>query len=333
MKRIITGIKPTGNIHIGNFAGAVKPALNFMEDNQLEPFYFIANMHALNSVKDAQLLKKQTLEVAATWIALGLDPKKATFYRQSDIPELLELNWILSNLTAKGLMNRAHAYKAIVDKNKRANIDTDTGVNMGLFNYPILMSADILIFNADIVPVGKDQIQHIEIARDLADHFNQTYGKTFTLPNYFIEKEVAVLPGLDGRKMSKSYQNTIPLFSEPKTLKKLIKQVKTDSSSPTERKDYSSSPLFTMYQTFATASETIEMKEHYEKGIGWGEVKEALYTVMNRELEKPRVKYKELIAHPAEIEKVLAVGAEKARTHSAKKLTEIKETIGLLSLY
>ncbi|KGA95700.1 tryptophanyl-tRNA synthetase [Alkalihalobacillus alcalophilus ATCC 27647 = CGMCC 1.3604] len=330
MKRIVTGIKPTGDIHIGNYAGAIKPALNFMKDNQLEPFYFIANMHALNSVKDTDLLKKQTLEVAATWIALGLDPQKATFFRQSDIPELFELNWILANLTSKGLMNRAHAYKAMVDQNNRADIDMDTGVNMGLFNYPILMSADILMFNADVVPVGKDQVQHIEIARDLAEQFNHTFGETFKLPNYYIEKEVAVLPGLDGRKMSKSYQNTIPLFCKPKRLQKLIKQIKTDSSLPSERKDPTSSPLFTMYQAFATADETLEMKRRFELGIGWGEVKESLYTVMNRELEKPRVKYEELIAQPAEIEKLLAVGAEKARSYSAKKLKEIKEKVGLL---
>ncbi|WP_273716852.1 tryptophan--tRNA ligase [Alkalihalobacillus pseudalcaliphilus] len=332
MKKVITGIKPTGTIHVGNYAGAIKPALQFLESDEYTPLYFIANMHALNTVTDAELLRKQTLEIAATWLALGLNPTQSLFYCQSDIPELFELNWILANLTPKGLMNRAHAYKALVDKNTTMGLHRDDGVNMGLFNYPILMSADILLFDADLVPVGKDQIQHIEIARDLAQTFNQKYGETFASPEGYIEKDVAILPGLDGRKMSKSYNNVIPLFSEAAQLNKLIKQVKTDSSLPHEAKDPNTSPLFTLYQAFAKDDEVLNMREHFRNGIGWGAVKDAVFEVMNRELTIPREQFQNLVSKPKEIEDILQDGATKARMIAKEKLIQIKERVGLLHI-
>lgn len=329
MKQIsLTGIKPTGQIHLGNYMGAIKPALALAEEETIQSAYFIADYHALTSVHNAEAFKQHSYGVGAAWLALGLDPEKSIFYRQSDVPEIFELNWILSCFASKGLMNRAHAYKAITDSNLEQNKEIDFGVNMGVFNYPILMAADILMLKADIVPVGKDQIQHIEIARDLAGFFNKTYGETFTLPQFKVQESTAVLPGLDGRKMSKSYNNTIPLFEEPAKLQKYIKKITTDSLPPEAPKNPDTSTIFTLYQAFATTEETADMRTRFETGIGYGEAKNELFYVMNRFLEEPRKKYNELMAHPEKIDAILAKGAAKTREITIPYLKEIKQKIG-----
>ncbi|GAE36013.1 tryptophan--tRNA ligase [Halalkalibacter akibai] len=330
-KTILTGIKPTGQIHLGNYIGAIKPALELAKVAEYRPSFFVADYHGLTKIRDADRFRQLTYGIAAAWLAFGLDPNKATLYRQSDVPEIFELNWILACFASKGLLNRAHAYKGIVESNQQSGKDLDDGVNMGLFTYPILMAADILMFKTDLVPVGKDQIQHVEIARDIAEAFNKNYGETFVLPEYQVEEETELLPGLDGRKMSKSYQNTIPLFEEPKQLQKLINKIKTDSLPPEKPKDPESSTLFTLYKEFASPVEIEAMREQYLSGIGWGEVKKELYRVMNTYLEEPREKYKELLASPKTIDEILLMGADKARTISTPFLKEIKKKIGLLA--
>ncbi|MFT4413683.1 tryptophan--tRNA ligase [Fredinandcohnia humi] len=327
-KTILTGIKPTGKIHLGNYIGAIKPALDLAKIPDYKAVYFVADSHGLTKIHTPNELRELSYGIAATWLALGLNPDKVIFYRQSDIPEIFELNWLLSCFTPKGLMNRAHAYKAIVDSNRESNKDIDFGVNMGLFNYPILMTADILMFKTEVVPVGKDQVQHVEIARDIAESFNHTYGETFLLPEYKIQEDTAVLPGLDGRKMSKSYNNTIPLFEEPKKLEKLINKIKTDSLPPEAPKDPDTSILFMIYKEFASPNEIAKMREEYAKGISWGEVKRELFNVMNHFIEEPREKYNELMASPSTIDKILQEGADKARSISAPFLKEIKRKIG-----
>jgi tryptophanyl-tRNA synthetase len=325
---VLTGIKPTGHPHLGNYIGAIKPALEMAKDSRSQGVYFIADYHALNSVQDRKKFKEYTYEIAAAWLSLGLDPEKVIFYRQSDVPEILELHWILSCLTPKGLMNRAHAYKAKVEENNQEGNDPDAGVNMGLYTYPILMASDILLFNADKVPVGKDQVQHVEIARDIADNFNRNYGEAIKLPEYVIEEETAVIPGLDGRKMSKSYGNTIPLFSEEKMLKKLVNKIVTDSTPPEEPKEIKGSSLFTLYKEFATSAEIESMREEYVKGIGWGQVKKEVFEVINRELREPRQKYYDLLDNKEEIDRILIRGAEQAKQKAAAQLKKIKEMIG-----
>ncbi|WP_054708976.1 tryptophan--tRNA ligase [Bacillus sp. JCM 19041] len=325
-KRSLTGVKPTGNIHLGNYIGAIKPALKLAENH--EAFYFIANAHGLTKVHDGTEMQQLTEGIAAAWLALGVDPEKSVLYRQSDIPEVFELSWILATFASKGLMNRAHAYKAIVDENNRLGKETDEGVNMGLFTYPILMASDILLFKPDIVPVGKDQIQHIEIARDLAGIINRNYGETFLLPNVHID-DVAVLPGLDGRKMSKSYSNIIPLFTERNKLKKLVNTIKTNSLPPNAPKDPDESTVFLLYKEFASSAEEEAMRRSYEEGISWGEAKHELFTVVDRFLEEPRERYEELTANPDKLDKILQEGAEKARAFSVPFLHEIKQKIGL----
>ncbi|MCJ8008611.1 tryptophan--tRNA ligase [Lederbergia wuyishanensis] len=328
-KTILTGIKPTGKIHLGNYIGAIKPALESAKVEDYQAAYFIADYHGLTKIHNADEFRQLSYGIAATWLALGLDPEKVIFYRQSDVPEIFELSWILTCFSPKGLMNRAHAYKAIVENNKQADKDADFGVNMGIFTYPILMAADILLFRTNIVPVGKDQVQHVEIARDIAESFNNIYGETFLLPEYQIQEDTAVLPGLDGRKMSKSYNNTIPLFEDEKKLKKLINKIKTDSLPPEATKDPDSSILFSLYQEFAAPREIEELRIQYEKGIGWGEVKQELFRVMNRFLEQPREKYNELMASPEVLDEILAKGAEKARSVAVPFLKEIKKMVGL----
>lgn len=327
-KTILTGIKPTGQIHLGNYIGAIKPALELAKIHDYKPAYFVADYHGLTKVHNAEEFRHLSYGIAATWLALGLNPEKVIFYRQSDVPEIFELNWILSCFASKGLMNRAHAYKAIVDSNKKSEKDIDFGVNMGLFNYPILMSADILMFKTEVVPVGKDQIQHVEIARDIAESFNNQYGETFLLPEYKIQEDTAVLPGLDGRKMSKSYNNTIPLFEEPKKLQKLINKIKTDSLPPEAPKDPDSSILFMLYKEFAFPTEVEKMNEQFLSGIGWGEAKKELFHVMDRFLSQPREKYNELMSSPEIIDEILKNGAEKARSICVPFLKEIKRKIG-----
>lgn len=271
-KTILTGIKPTGKVHFGNYLGAIRPALDLANNENIneKSVFFIADYHALTTIKDKDKLDFYTRSVAASWIALGLDAQKTLIFRQSDIPEIFELNWILSCLTSKGLMNRAHAYNAKVAENEKNNKDTDYNVNMGLFSYPILMSADILLFGTDIVPVGRDQIQHVEIARDIADSFNNLYGKTLKIPEYSINDAVAAIQGNDGRKMSKSYNNTLFVFEESSKMKKYIMKMKTDSSGSLEPKKTENSEIFQLYKQFATENEIYEMEQSYINGIGWG---------------------------------------------------------------
>jgi len=261
---------------------------------------------------------------------LGLDTSNAVFYRQSDVPEILELTWMLSCVTAKGLMNRAHAYKAAVAANEEEGAkDPDKGITMGLFSYPVLMAADILMFNANKVPVGKDQIQHIEMARDIAGRFNHIYGEHFTLPEAVVDENTATLAGLDGRKMSKSYNNTIPLFESEKKFRKLINKIKTNSLEPGEPKDPDTCTLFSIYQAFATESELAKMREQYAKGIAWGEMKKILFEYINEQIAPARERYNALLDAPEHIEEQLQEGARKAREVSAPFLKKLRQAVGI----
>ncbi|SER09316.1 MULTISPECIES: tryptophan--tRNA ligase [Pseudomonas] len=333
--RILTGITTTGTPHLGNYAGAIRPAIVASRSADTDSFYFLADYHALIKCDDPLRIQRSRLEIAATWLACGLDPERVTFYRQSDIPEIPELTWLLTCVTAKGLLNRAHAYKASVDKNVAAGEDPDAGVTMGLYSYPVLMAADILMFNAHQVPVGRDQIQHVEMARDIAQRFNHLFGAGkdfFELPEALIEETVATLPGLDGRKMSKSYDNTIPLFGTTKQLKEAIARIVTDSREPGEPKDPGSAHLFTLYQAFATAEQTAEFRHDLQGGLAWGEAKQRLFQLLEAELGEAREHYNALIAKPDDIEDVLLAGATKARKIATPFLGELREAVGLRSL-
>ena len=324
--RIVTGIKPTGDLHIGNYFGAIRPFLEMSKN--FDSFIFIADYHALNYIKSAQELKDFSFKLACGYLASGLDPEKVTFFRQSDIPEVFELNWILSNVTPKGLMNRAHAYKAIVEQNEALGIDRDSNVNMGLYNYPVLMAADILLYNVKYVPVGLDQKQHCEIARDIAGYFNSRYGETFILPEPKIEEEVAVIKGLDGRKMSKSYNNTIQMFCDEKTLQKTINKIVTDSRLPGEPKDPDCT-LSNLYSLFGTEEGLKDYKKRLAEGLGWGEAKKELFALINNFLTPMREKYNYFYTHPEVVEKILKDGAEKARVVAKKHLQSVRSHIGV----
>lgn len=327
-ERILTGIKPTGYAHIGNYFGAIKPAIELSKDDKFDCFYFIADYHALTTLKTKEEMKEYTYNIACTWLACGLDPSKVVFYKQSDIPEDFELNWILCNVTAKGLMNRAHAYKACVEKNEAAGEDRDAGVNMGLYNYPILMAADILLFDANYVPVGLDQKQHIEIARDIANNFNNKYGKTLVEPDGYIQEECATLVGLDGRKMSKSYGNTIQLFTTEDVLRKTINRVVTDCRLPGEPKDLDCT-VYKLYKLFGTPEQTQEFGKKLLAGLGWGDAKKELFEVANNFIKPMREKYNYFMEHKDEVDKILAEGAEKARWVAKKTLAKVRKRIGV----
>ncbi|HSG66205.1 MAG TPA: tryptophan--tRNA ligase [Gammaproteobacteria bacterium] len=332
MEIVLTGITTTGTPHIGNYVGAIRPAVAASWREGVGSYYFLADYHSLVKGSNPDQVARSTLEIAASWLAAGLNPK-SVFYRQSDVPEITELAWILTCMTAKGLMNRAHAYKAAVDENAaRGNRDPDQGITMGLFCYPILMAADILMFKAHKVPVGKDQIQHVEMARDIAARFNHHFGETFVLPEAQVGDASAVLPGLDGRKMLKSYDNTIPLFVDAKKLRKLIMKIKTNSLEPGEPKDPDDSALFAIYRAFATEDEATQMRQRYADGIGWGEMKQLLFEYVNAHLEGPRVEYQRLLAAPDHVEQVLREGAERARGVSRPFLDEIRKAVGIRSL-
>ncbi len=332
-RRILTGITTTGMPHLGNYAGAIRPAIAASRSPDALSFYFLADYHALIKCDDPERIRQSTLEIAATWLALGLDHEKVYFYRQSDVPQIPELTWLLTCVTAKGLLNRAHAYKAATDANRAANEDPDAGINAGLYMYPVLMAADILMFNADKVPVGRDQVQHIEMARDIAQRFNHMYGKEyFTLPEAIIEESVATLPGLDGRKMSKSYNNTIPLWLDEKSLKKSILGIVTNSLAPGEPKNPGESNIFTIYQAFATTQEAAAMRDAFHKGIAWGDAKQALFERINAELGEARERYNALIARPQHIEDILQYGGNKARGLAIPFLRQLREAVGLRSL-
>ena len=327
---VLTGITTTGTPHLGNYAGAIRPAIKASKDENVRPFYFLADYHALIKCNEPARVKQLSLEIAAAWLALGLDTSNAIFYRQSDIPEIMELTWMLTCVTAKGLMNRAHAYKASVAENEETEgNDPDKGINMGLFSYPILMAADILMFNANEVPVGKDQIQHIEMARDIASRFNHIYGEHFVLPEAVLDENAATLPGLDGRKMSKSYNNTIPLFESEKKLRKLINKIKTNSLEPGQPKDTDGCTLFSIYQAFANNHEIEAIRGRYAEGIGWGEMKQVLFDKVNDEIAPARERYQALLEAPEHIEQQLREGAEKARSISAPFLQTLRESVGI----
>ena len=328
MLRILTGITASGTPHIGNYLGAIKPAL--LNQYLGQAIYFIADLHSLVKLWEPALRRQYVLEIAATWLAFGLDPEKTLFYRQSDIPEISELAWILMTVSSKGLLNRAHAYKSLVAENHTIeNQDPDHGITMGLFNYPVLMAADILIFNAHQVPVGKDQIQHIEIARDIALRFNHLYGETFVLPEALIDQKTAVLPGLDGRKMSKSYQNTVPIFEEPAKIQKLINKIITNSQIPSEPKETEGCILFQLYSALASPEEINLLALKYQTGIGWGEIKKILAEKIASTFAEPRQRYQYLMNHPEEIDQILNKGAVRARILAADLLDKVKTACGL----
>ena len=330
--RFLTGITTSGTPHLGNYVGSIRPAVRASLQHGVESFYFLADYHALIKIGDPDRVQRSTLEIAASWLAAGLDPEKVVFYRQSDIPEIPELTWFLTCVTGKGILNRAHAYKAMVDKNNASGIDPDSDVSAGLFMYPVLMGADILLFNADKVPVGRDQIQHIEMARDMASSFNHRYGEHFALPQAEIEATVATLPGLDGRKMSKSYDNTIPLFAPREQLKKLIAGIVTDSRAPGEAKATEGSALFDIYQAFASAEETAALRQAYAAGISWGDAKDLLFERIDREIAPMRQTYQRLMDHPEQVEALLLEGARKARAIATPLMITLRDAVGLRRL-
>jgi len=330
--RFLTGITTTGTPHLGNFVGSIRPSVAASLQPGVQSFYFLADYHALIKCEDPARIQRSTLEIAASWLAAGLNPEQVTFYRQSDIPEIPELTWLLTCVTGKGVLNRAHAYKASVDKNTAADRDADDGVTAGLFMYPVLMGADILMFKAHKVPVGRDQIQHIEMARDMAASFNHLYGEHFVLPEAAIDDHVATLPGLDGRKMSKSYDNTIPLFSSREQLKKLIGSILTDSRAPGEAKEVEGSALFQIYQAFATPAETEALRKAYADGIAWGDAKQVLFERVDQVIAPMRAKYEDLMNNPARIETTLLAGAERARALATPFIRELRSAVGLRSL-
>jgi tryptophanyl-tRNA synthetase len=332
--RILTGITTTGTPHLGNYAGAIRPAIVASRQSNADSFYFLADYHALIKCDDPLRIQRSRLEIAATWLAAGLDVERVTFYRQSDIPEIPELTWLLTCVAGKGLLNRAHAYKASVDKNVEAGEDPDAGITMGLFSYPVLMAADILMFNAHQVPVGRDQIQHVEMARDIGQRFNHLFGngkEFFVMPEALIEESVATLPGLDGRKMSKSYDNTVPLFTSAKDMKEAISRIVTDSRLPGEAKDPDNSHLFTLYQAFATKAQSDEFHADLLQGLGWGDAKQRLFQLLDAELGEAREHYHQLIERPADLEDILQAGAQKARRVATPFLGELREAVGLRS--
>ena len=331
-RRVLTGITTSGAPHLGNYVGAIRPAVEASLSGDYDSFFFLADYHSLIKCQDPGIVHQSTLEIAAAWLALGLDPNKVTFYRQSDIPEIPELTWLLTCMTAKGLVNRAHAYKGAVQLNEENGDDADFGVTMGLFSYPILMAADILMFNAHKIPVGRDQIQHIEMARDIAQRFNHHYGEHFVLPEAQVDDDVAVLQGLDGRKMSKSYGNTIPLFLSEKKLRKHINKIKTNLLEPGQPKNPDESTVFQIWQAFASVEQSSDMRTAFADGIAWGEAKQQLFELINGHLAEPRERYIELIENPVEVEVVLRAGAEKARVYSADLISIVRKAVGLKPL-
>ena len=325
-KIVLTGIKPTGMPHLGNYIGALKPIIELAKTQKT--IMFIADLHALNTIYDPKVIREHTYQAAAIMMALGIDLNNTLLFRQSDIVQIYQLNTVLLNVTPKGLMNRAHSYKAAMDKNIANGTDVDAGVNMGLYTYPILMSADILLYGADIVPVGADQKQHVEFARDIAGHFNNIYGTTFKMPEPVIGKETGLIPGLDGRKMSKSYDNTIPLMVPEKELKKKIMRIITDSKTPEESKDPEESTIFQLYKHFATDAEIAELADMFRRGgMGYGTAKTILFEKINSSLGAARAEYERLMANKHEIDAVLNKGAEMARKIADRMMTRVKKAV------
>jgi tryptophanyl-tRNA synthetase len=329
----LTGITTTGTPHIGNYVGAIRPGIAASKDPGNNNYYFLADLHSLAKAEDPKKMHRSTLEIAAAWLALGLDTDNAMFYRQSDIPEITQLTWILTGVTAKGLMNRAHSYKAMVQANEESHTkDPDQGIMMALYSYPILMAADILMFKSTKVPVGRDQKQHVEMTRDIAQRFNHRYGEVLVLPEAVIDDNTAVLKGLDGRKMSKSYNNIIPIFENEKNLRKLIMKIKTNSLEPGEPKDTKDSTLFDMYKAFATKDEAKVIEKQYAEGIAWGEMKQVLFEYINEHIKPARDEYQRLIDDPKIVEDELVKGAQKAREISVPYIEEIRHAVGIRKL-
>ncbi len=338
MTTVLTGITTTGSPHLGNYVGAIKPAIAKSKSSDYDSYFFLADLHALIKCWEPDKIAQSTKEIAATWLALGLDTDKTMFYRQSDIPEIPELTWLLTCMCSKGLMNRSHAYKALVAENVTNNRETeandpDKGITMGLFSYPVLMTADILMFNADEVPVGKDQTQHLEMARDIAARYNHHFGEHFVMPQTIVAQDQAVLPGLDGRKMSKSYNNTIPLWLPEKKLRKHIMKIKTNMLEPGEPKDPTDSFVFNIYKAFATKQQTDVFKQSFADGIAWGAAKQELFELINAELAEPRERYNELMLQPKLIEEELLKGAQKAREFSVPFLKKLKTAVGIRPVF
>ena len=331
-RRVLTGITTSGTPHLGNYVGAIRPAVRASRQPGVQSFYFLADYHALIKCDDPARVQRSTLEIAASWRAAGLDPEHVTFYRQSDIPEIPELTWLLTCVTGKGLLNRAHAYKAMLDKNAAAGADPDSDVTAGLFMYPVLMAADILMFKAHQVPVGRDQIQHIEMARDIAASFNHLYGEHLVPPEALIDDHVALLPGLDGRKMSKSYDNVIALFGPREQLRRQIMSIVTDSRAPGEPKDTEGSALYAIYRAFADDAEAADFARAFADGIGWGDAKQRLFERIDVEIAPMRQRYQHLMAHPGEVETLLRRGADKARALATPLMRELRQAVGLRAL-
>ena len=327
-KRILTGITTTGTPHIGNYLGAIKPALNHA-DSYDESYYFLADYHAIIKNSDSKEVSDSVKNVALAWLASGLDTKKSFFYRQSDVPEILELSWILNCVTAKGLMNRSHAYKAATEANSS---DEDKGITMGLFSYPVLMAADILMFNATHVPVGADQIQHLEMTRDIAARFNHIYKKTFELPEAIIQSKEDTVPGIDGQKMSKSYGNIIPLLSSEKQLRKSIAKIVTNSLEPGDPKDPSTCTVFKLYKYFASDELLKEFENDYKEGIGWGDAKNKLFNIVNNEMLPIREKFMSLESNKNLLNDLLHEGSKKVRPIAQEKLAAIRDSIGIKNI-
>ncbi|TFZ01342.1 tryptophan--tRNA ligase [Ramlibacter rhizophilus] len=330
--RYLTGITTTGTPHLGNYVGAIRPSVQASRRPGTENFYFLADYHALIKCDEPARIQRSTMEIAACWLAAGLDPERVFFYRQSDIPEIPELTWLLTCVTGKGLLNRAHAYKAAMDRNAADGRDADADVTAGLFMYPVLMAADIVMFNAHKIPVGRDQVQHIEMARDMAQSFNHLYGAHFTLPEAAVDESVATLPGLDGRKMSKSYDNTIALFGPAEQLRRQIAGIVTDSRAPGEPKEVEGSALFQIYQAFAGAEETEALRRAYAEGIAWGDAKQLLFERIDREIAPMRERYRDLTANPDELERILRRGADKARSIATPFMARLRQAVGLRHL-
>jgi tryptophanyl-tRNA synthetase len=331
-QRVLTGITTTGTPHLGNYVGSIRAAVRASRQPGVQSFYFLADYHALIKCDEPARIQRSTLEIAASWLAAGLDPEHVTFYRQSDVPEIVELTWLLTCVTGKGLLNRAHAYKAMLDKNAAAGQDSDSDVTAGLFMYPVLMAADILMFKSHKVPVGRDQIQHIEMARDMAASFNPLYGEHLTLPEALIDDNVALLPGLDGRKMSKSYDNTIALFAPAEQMRRQIMGIVTDSRAPGEPKPTEGSALYQIYRAFADDAEAAAFARAFADGIAWGEAKQQLFERIEREIGPMRERYEDLMAHPQQVERLLLAGAEKARALATPFMRELRQAVGLRPL-
>ena len=328
MKISLTGIKPTGTPHLGNYLGMIRPSLALAE--QYQAYYFIADYHALTTVKDGKEVRNSSYEVAATWIALGLDPQRVALYRQSDVPEVTELTWILSCVTPKGLLNRAHAYKAAVDENRERDRDPDAGVNMGLYNYPVLMAADILFPSADVVPVGQDQRQHLEMTQDMAESFNAIYGPILTIPQAAIDERVMTIPGLDGRKMSKSYDNVIPILAPPKELRKAVMRIVTDSRPPEEPKNPEEDTIYGLFQLVAPRPAVESMADRYRQGgLGYGQAKSELYEALEATLAEPRQRFHEIMENRDEIDRIFAQGADRVRERGVPLLERVRKAVGM----